>query len=104
MKTELGQGNNINRKKSGRHNTTDMPCAPVFRRWPNESCPMGATRKRTAYDDLSLGQFVVGFLTNILDTQNSEMSHHMLVELLETVKLSENLSWPIVRGAFAVGR
>ena len=68
MKTELGQGSNINRKKSGHYNTTDMLCTPVFRRWPNELCPTGTTRKCTAYDDLSLGQFVMGFLTNILDT------------------------------------
>ena len=102
MKTEFGQGNNINRRKSRRYNTTDTPCAPSFRIWPNESCPTGATRKRTAYDDLTLGQFVIGFLTNIIDTSNAEMSRHMSTELLDTVKLSENLSWPITLGAFAV--
>ena len=48
-----------------------------------------------AYDDLTLGQFVAGFLTNVLDTQIPEMSRHMLGELLENVKLSENLLWPI---------
>ena len=31
-----------------------------------------------------------------------EVSHHMLMELLETVKLGENLSWPIARGVFAI--
>ena len=45
---------------------------------------------------------MAGFLTNALDTQNDEMRKYMLWELLETVKLSENLSWPIARGAFAV--
>ena len=55
-----------------------------------------------AYDDLNLGQFVAGFLTIISDTKNPEMSRHMLGELLETVKLSENFSWPIARGAFVV--
>ena len=66
MKSEFGQGNAGSRKKSGRYNTTETPSAPVFRRWPNESCPTGANRKRTAYDDLSLGQFVIGFITKIL--------------------------------------
>ena len=102
MKSEFSRGNANNRRKSGRYNTTETPCAPVFRRWPNESCPTGGTRKRTVYDDLTLGEFVIGFLTNIIDTQNSKMSRHMMTELLETVKLSENLSWPIARGAFAV--
>ena len=102
MKTELSQSNPNNHKKSGRYNTTDTPCAPPFRRWPNESCPSGATRKRTAFDNLSLGQFVVGFVSNILETQNADMRRHLLTELLETAKLAENLSWPIARGAFMV--
>ena len=103
MWSELSQGNTINnRKKSGRYNVTDTPCAPVHLRWPNEACPAGATRKCTPYDDLTLGQFVTGFLTNVLDTQSEDLRKHMLGELLETVKLSENLSWPIARGAFAV--
>ena len=44
MKSEFSQGNAGNRKKSGCFNTTETPCAPVFRRWPNESCPTGANR------------------------------------------------------------
>ena len=65
MKTELSQGNPNNRKKSGRYNTSDTPCALPYRHWPNESCPSGATRKQTAFDDLSLGQFVMGFVSNM---------------------------------------
>ena len=103
MRSELSKGNSLNtRKKSGCYNITDTPCAPVHMRWPNESCPVGATRKRTPYDDLTLDQFVAGLLTDALETQNDELRKHMLGELLETVKLSENLSWPITRGAFAV--
>ena len=102
IKMELSQGNPNNRKKSGRYNTTDTPCAPPYRRWPNETCPSGATRKRTVFDDLSLGQFVVGLVSNILETQNANMRRHMLTELLETAKLTESMSWPIARGAFAV--
>ena len=45
---------------------------------------------------------MVGFLKNAMDTTNPQLSRAMLNELVETVKLSENLSWPIARGAFAV--
>ena len=54
-----------------------------------------------AYDDLTLGQFVAGFITNVLNTQNVDMMN-MLKELGETAKLAENLSWPIACGAFAI--
>ena len=100
MKNELQQGN-VLRKKSGRYNTADTPCGPVHTQWPNESCPVGAGRKHSAFDDLTMGQFVIGFLNNIMDTQHQELARHMMVELKETIKLAENLSWPIARGAFA---
>ena len=102
MRNELQQGNLTTRKKSGRYNVSETTCAPTHLRWPNESCLTGATRKRTSYDDLTLGQFVVGFLKNAMDTTNPQLSRAMLNELVETVKLSENLSWPIARRAFAV--
>ena len=101
MKSKLQQGNQ-RRKKSGRYNIADMPhCAPHLC-WPNESYLAGTQRKHTAYDDLNLGQFVAGFIANILDTQHFDTVKNMLKELGETVKLAENLSWPIVRGAFAI--
>ena len=101
MKNELQQGN-VLRKKSGRYNAADTPCRPVHTRWQNESCPVGAGRKRPAFDDLTMGQFVIGFLNNIMDTQHQDLSRHMMVELNETIKLTENWSWPIARGAFAL--
>ena len=100
MKTELSQGN-VLRKKSGRYNTADTPCGPTHMRWPNESCLVGTNRKRPAYDDLTMGQFVIGFLNNVRDTQDPQVARCMLTELNETIKLAENLSWPIARGAFA---
>ena len=99
MKTDLTQCNT--RKKSGRYNTADTSSAPHLK-WPNKSCLTGSVRKRTAYDDLTLGQFVVGFVSNVLETNNPDVRKSMLAELVETVKLAENLSWPIARGAFAV--
>ena len=100
MKTELHQGN-VLRKKSGRYNNADTPCGPAYTCWPNELCLVGTNRKRPACDDLSMGQFVIGFVNNIMEMQSAELSKFMLTELTETVKLAENLSWPIARGAFA---
>ena len=100
MKNELTQGNT--RKKSGRYNTADTSCAPPHLKWPNESRLTGSVCKRTAYDNLTLGQFVVGFVSNVLETNNPDVRKSMLAELVETVKLAEYLSWPIARGAFAV--
>ena len=101
MKSELQQGNQ-SRKKSGRYNIADTPFCASYLRWPNESYLSGSQRKRTAYDDLTLGHFVAGFITNVLDTQNVDTMKNMLRELGETVRLAENLSWPIVHGAFAI--
>ena len=84
--------------KSGRYNIADTPHNAPHLRWPNESCFTGTQRKRTPYDDLSLGQFVVGYINNVLETQHVDTMKHMLTELGETVKLAENLSWPIARG------
>ena len=51
---------------------------------------------------MTLGQFVAGFVANVLDTQHMDTMRNMLKELGDTVKLTENLSWPIARGAFAI--
>ena len=101
MRTELQQGTS-QRRKSGRYNIADTPYNSSHLRWPNESCFTGTQRKRTPYDDLTLGQFVIGYINNVLETQHFDTVKHMLTELGETVKLAENLSWPIARGAFAV--
>ena len=58
MKSELQQGNQ-QRKKSGRYNIADTPHCASHLCWPNESYLAGSQRKRTAYDDMTLGQFVV---------------------------------------------
>ena len=81
MKTELSQGNGTLRKKSGRYNISDTSCVKPHLRWPNEACFMGASCKRTPYNDLTLGQFVSGFLNNAMEVLK------MLTELVETVKL-----------------
>ena len=89
MKTELQQGNQL-RKKSGRYNIADTPHCASHLRWPNGSYLSSSQRKRTAYDDLTLGQFVAVFITNVLNNQNVDMMKNMLKELGETVRLAEN--------------
>ena len=69
--------------------------------WPNEVCVIGTVRKRATFDKLSLGQFVIGFVTNVFDTHHVETQWNMLNELEETAKLAENISCPIARGVFA---
>ena len=101
MKAEVQQGI-YRRRKSGRYNVSETPHATPHLRWPNEACVIGTARKRTTFDELSIGQFVIGFVTNILDTHHVETQRNMLTELVETVKLAENISWPIARGAFSV--
>ena len=94
MKLEI-QGGMHRRRKSGRYNVSDTPHITPHLRWPNESCVIGTVRKRVALYELLLGQFVIGFVNNVPTMKN------MLLELVETVKLAENISWPIARGAFA---
>ena len=101
MRAELQQGT-THRRKSGRYNTAETPHSAPHLRWPNESCLTGTQRKRIPFDDLSLGQFVVGYINSVLETQHFDTVKHMLTELCETVKLAKNLSWPIAKGAFAV--
>ena len=62
---------------------------------------IGTACKRVTFDELTLGQFVIGFVTNMLDTHHVETQRNMLNEIVEMVKLAENISRPIARGAFA---
>ena len=100
MKLEI-QGDMHRMRKSGRYNVSDTPHVTPHLRWPNESCVIGTARKRVTFDELSLGQFVIGFVNNVTDMQHVLTMKNMLLELVETVKRAENISWPIARGAFA---
>ena len=80
---------------------SDTPHIIPHLRWPNKSCVIGTAKKRVTFDELSLGQFVIGFVNNVMDTQHVPTMKNMLVELVETVKLVENISWSIARGVFA---
>ena len=66
MKIELQRGMS-HRRKSNRYNVLDTHSTPHLR-WPNESCVIGTATKRGNFDELTLGQFVIGFINNVLDT------------------------------------
>ena len=91
MEAELQQGI-YHLRKSGRYNVSETPHATPHLRWPNVACVIGTACKRTTFDELSLGQFVIGFVTNVLDTHHVETQQNMLTELVETVKLAENMA------------
>ena len=100
IKLEI-QGGMHCRQKSFRYNVLDTPHVTAHLRWPNESYVISTARKRVTFDELLLGQFVIGFVNNVMDKQHVPTVKIMLLELVETVKLAENISWPITRGAFA---
>ena len=85
IKMELAQGTQV-QKKSDRYNTSETPNSNPHLCWPNESCLTGTVRKRMVCDDMSFGQFVVGFVQNILDEKHTEMANRMLIELIGNSK------------------
>ena len=52
-------------RKSGIYNTTDVVHTTPEYRWPNEGYHAPVGKKKVAYDDLTLPQWVVGQLSNI---------------------------------------
>ena len=50
--------------------------------------------------DLTQRRFVIKFTMSILDTQHTTVMHDVFLELVETVKLVENISWSIVKVFF----
>ena len=85
MKLKI-QGGMQRRCKSGRYKVSVTPNITPHLRWPNESCVIGTARKRVTFDELSLVQFVIGFVNNVMDTQHVPTMKNMLTELVETVK------------------
>ena len=46
--------------------------------WPHEHILGGHNRQRLSYDQITMSQFVQGFVKNILDEQNVDIREHML--------------------------
>ena len=101
LQSDLTQGKN-NTKKSGRFNTVDIVTAPAHLRWPNEGFQGVQGRKRLAYDDLTLPQWVSGQLSNIYNIQDPSVVKHALLQLIMATKDASSLPWPTVRDAWVV--
>ena len=59
-------------RKSGRYDNSETPHATPHLRWPTKVCVIGTVHKRATFDELSLGQFVIGFVANALDAHHVE--------------------------------
>ena len=101
LQSDLTQGKSST-KKSGRFNTVDIVTAPSHLRWPNEGFQGVQGRKRLAYDDLTLPQWVSGQLSNIYNIQDPSVVKHALLQLIMATKDASSLPWPTVRDAWAV--
>ena len=88
------------RKRSGHYNITDNSMAPPYRRWANEAVLVGPARRRVSFDDLSQTQFAMGYIKNVLDTQDPQTKHNMLLELWELLKLADATSWGIAKAVY----
>ena len=100
---EMMQGKStVNRKKSGRYNTTDTTSLGPQFRWPNEGLISASHLKRPTYDDLNMAQWVSGQLANILLVEDQVLSRNMLTQLAASMRDAVSLPWPVVRSAWAV--
>ena len=88
-------------RKSGRYNTTDVVHTTPEHRWPNEGYHAPAGKKKVAYNDLTLPQWVVGQLSNIFHMKDPTTAKHALLQVILAMKDATSLPWPVVRGAWA---
>ena len=99
-KAEASQGKASN-KRSGRYNTTDTSHTSPERRWANEGYFGSQGKKRQAYDDLTLTQWVVGQLSNVYQIKDPNVSKQALLQVILAMKDATSLPWQAVRGAWA---
>ena len=71
---------------SGRFNVKRIVTALPQYRWPNEGVPADTKRRKVAYDDLSISQWVAGQASNILLTRDYETQMRMLNQLILTMQ------------------
>ena len=88
-------------RKSGRYNSTDIVHTTPEYRWPNEGFHGPSGKKKVAYDDLTLPQWVVGQLSNIFYMKDPTTAKHALLQVILAMKDATSLPWPAVRGTWA---
>ena len=72
---ETNQISNLQGKKpvSGRFNVKGAAEANPLIRWPNECVPVPLNSARPRFDDITQGQFLQGFITNVIDVSDPYM-------------------------------
>lgn len=89
-------------KKSGRARTADDFVTREID-WPHYYIYRGTERKPAKYEDLSVQEFVCGYLASILRGKESESTRkHMLTHLHELMLDATDFPWPNVRNYHAV--
>ena len=63
---------------------------------------LGYTKKRVTYDQLSLTQFVQGFVKNVLAESDNLTRENMLIHLADLMEDASDFSWTNVKAAHAV--
>ena len=99
-KAEASQGKTSN-KRSGQYNTTDTSHTSPEKRWANEGYLGSQGKKREAYDDLTLTQWVVGQLSNVYQIKDPNISKQALLQIILAMKDATSLTWQAVRSAWA---
>ena len=91
--THMPQGND--------HAQKGGPVEVVNKRvtWPHEHILGGLSCQRVTYDQLSLTQFIQGFVKNIIDEQDRDCKDKMLHYLMED---ATDFSWSSAKSAHAV--
>ena len=70
--------------------------------WPHEHILGGQNRQRLTYDQITMPQFVQGFVKNILDEQNLQNREHMLQYLGDIMEDASDFSWQSAKASHAV--
>ena len=70
--------------------------------WPHEHTLGGQTRQRVTYGQLTMPQFVKGFVKNILDEKNLENREFMLRYLGDIMEDTSDFSWVSAKASHAV--
>ena len=70
-------------------------------RWPNEGYYLSGGKKMILYDELSMPQWVVGLLLNILHMKDQGTARQALLQVILAMKDAMSLSWTTVRSAWA---
>ena len=91
-----------NIRKSGRNRTADDVISKEID-WPHYHCYRGPDRLPARYEELSIPEFVQGYLTTALDgKQNAQTREKMLRHLQELMRDASDHRWEHVRNYHAI--